>query len=88
MVAGADGAGRLHLLAGDQTNAAALVDAVHETLGGRRARIMVAELADVPGLAALIALLHTHGLNHAGRVSDYFAPSVDLILMQGVVRPR
>lgn len=91
-VAGAVGAAKLHLLA---VTAAArlrgvgrrLCDTAVDELARDGARLVVAELPEIPGLLAGRELLGRCGWEVEGRVDDFFADGVPLLLMRRRILP-
>ncbi|MGH7718126.1 MAG: GNAT family N-acetyltransferase [Gemmatimonadaceae bacterium] len=87
LVAGARGAGRIHLIvvtAAARLNGvgSSLVDAAAEELRAWGARFVVAELADDPVLAPGRTLLDRTGFAEEARVGDYYRDGVALTLMR------
>lgn len=87
-VAGAMATGRLHLVvpaaeAPDATEiGTALCRAVAERLGGRGARLLVAELPDDPALAWMLDVVRSAGWSEEGRVPDFYRPGIALLLLR------
>jgi len=92
-VAGALGAAKLYLLA---VTAAArlrgvgrcLCDTAVDELARDGARLVVAELPEIPGLLAGRELLGRCGWEVEGRVDDFFADGVPLLLMRRGILPE
>lgn len=83
MVAGAENAGRLHALAHeDQRTAHALLDHALASLDALGARLVVAEIANTPQHAPVLESLRGYGFAEVGRIADYFAGGVDLLIMR------
>lgn len=87
LVAGSVGTGKLHLIA---VSAAArlrgvarrLCDEAVGELARDGARLVIAELPDTPGLSAGRELLGRCGWRVEGRIDDFFADDVPLLLMR------
>jgi ribosomal protein S18 acetylase RimI-like enzyme len=85
-VAGSVGTGRIHFVsvsASSRLNAVGvhLCDAVVSDLVGAGARIVIAELPDDPILVSGRALLARCGFSEVGRVADYYADGVALVIL-------
>ncbi|HEY0994956.1 MAG TPA: hypothetical protein VGD77_03095 [Gemmatimonadaceae bacterium] len=82
-VAGSDRAARLGLLAADAPDVAGhLAQGVARQLAARGARMVVAEWPDEPPFVAAAARLRELGWSEAGRIADYVAPGVDLVILR------
>jgi L-amino acid N-acyltransferase YncA len=62
--------------------ASALVSAACATLEASGARLVVAELADDPALAAVHALFTKCGFTETGRVKDFFKKGTDMVVLE------
>jgi ribosomal protein S18 acetylase RimI-like enzyme len=85
LIAGAIGAGKLHLVAVHPARrrrgyAHALVRAAVERLGASGARFVLAEMPDDPVLAPTAALLTSEGIEEVARVPDLFRDGIDLVI--------
>ena len=85
-VAGSVGTGRIHFVsvsASSRLNAVGvqLCEAVVGDLVGAGARIVIAELPDDPILVSGRALLARCGFSEVGRVPDYYADGVALLIL-------
>jgi hypothetical protein len=74
LVAGARGAGRIHLLLGNDPQ---LVTRACDVLRAMGARLAVAEWPDDTSYAGALALLLASGFYEEGRIADYYRPGVD-----------
>ncbi|HEX5438493.1 MAG TPA: GNAT family N-acetyltransferase [Gemmatimonadaceae bacterium] len=88
MVAGSEGAGKLHLVAVAPSArrrgvGRLLCGAAFAQLESVRARLVIAEMADDPRLAAASALLAQFGLREEARVPDFYADGRALRIMRG-----
>ncbi|HUO51210.1 MAG TPA: GNAT family N-acetyltransferase [Gemmatimonadaceae bacterium] len=86
-VAGADGAASLAGVSVLEPRrrrgvASALVSAACARMQERGARLIVAELADDPVLAAAHGLLAKCGFAQSGRVPDFYKKGVDLVVLE------
>lgn len=86
-ITGAEGAARVHLLAGGDVASDALLREILRVLGAQGARVVVAELPRIPGTAGLIAQLRARGFEECGRVADYYAAATDLIILRRDIDP-
>ena len=87
LIAGAAGAGRLHLVAvtaGARLRGVgtALVDAAVAALAARGARFVLAELADDPRMAPGRELVLHAGFAEESRVPDFYADGIDLAFLR------
>ena len=92
VVAGAQGAARLHLIVvapsvRQQGIARQLADAAASELTDRRARFVIGELADDPVLAAARTLLLSCGFREEARVPDYFRDGIALVFLRRDLTP-
>ena len=79
LVAGAHGAGRIHLLLGDDPHLVARACDVLRTLG---ARFMMAEWPDDGPFVTARALLLQFGFQEAARIPDYYRPGIDQFMLR------
>jgi ribosomal protein S18 acetylase RimI-like enzyme len=86
-IAGAAGAGRLHVVAVDPAGSAAdvgarLVDAVVETLRRAGARFVLAEMPEDPALDGAVGVLRAAGFEQEARIPDLFREGVALVFLR------
>ncbi len=79
LVAGARGAGRLHLLLGNDPH---LVARACDVLRAMDARFAMAEWPDDAPFAAAIRRLHEEGFREEARVPDFYRPGVDQVFLR------
>ena len=79
MVAGARGAGRIHLLIGDDPQ---LVMRACDVLRAMGARFAMAEWPDDGPFAAALALLRASGFAQEARIADYYRAGVDQFILR------
>ena len=85
--AGAEGAGRLYLVAIDQGTrmrgiATTLVEAAAHALGGEGARFVTVEIPDDPTLGAARSLLDRCGFRVEASVAEYVRAGVGLVILR------
>ncbi|HEU4563549.1 MAG TPA: GNAT family N-acetyltransferase [Gemmatimonadaceae bacterium] len=85
-VAGAVGAGKVHLavvtaLARLRGVATLLLDAAVAEMAERGARLVIAELPDDPRVAPGAALMRSGGFAEEGRVPDFYADGIALVIL-------
>jgi ribosomal protein S18 acetylase RimI-like enzyme len=85
--AGAEGAGRLYLVAIDRGArmrgiATSLVEAAVHALGGEGARFVTVEIPDDPTLAASRSLLARCGFRVEAKVAEYVRAGVGLVILR------
>lgn len=86
-VAGSDGAAAIKAVTVLEPRrrrgvASALIGAACNALQARGARLVVAELADDPVLAAAHGLLAKCGFSEGGRVKDFYGKGTDLVILE------
>jgi hypothetical protein len=79
LVAGARGAGRIHLLLGDDPHLAARACDVLRAMG---ARFAMAEWPDDAPFATAIQRLRESGFGEEARIPDYYRRGVDLVFLR------
>jgi hypothetical protein len=79
LVAGASGAGRVHLLVGDSPRIVAQACDVLRAMG---ARFAMAEWPDDAAFAAAILRLRADGFHEVARVSGFYRPGVDQVFLR------
>ena len=91
-VAGSDGAAAISAVTVLEPRrrrgvASALVGAACAALQSHGARLVVAELADDPALAAVHGLLAKCGFAEGGRVKDFYGKGTDLVVLERRLTP-
>ncbi|HEU4988331.1 MAG: hypothetical protein KGL93_13960 [Gemmatimonadota bacterium] len=79
LVAGASGAGRIHLLLGHDSR---LVASVCDVLRAMGARFAMAEWPDDAPFAGAIGLLRDAGFAEEARIAGYYRPGVDQVFLR------
>jgi hypothetical protein len=79
LVAGARGAGRIHLLLGDDPQ---LITRACDVLRAMGARFAMAEWPDDASFAPAVGQLRAAGFHEEGRIADYYRPGVDQIILR------
>ncbi len=79
LVAGANGAGRVHLLIGDDPH---LVRRACDVLRAMGARFAIAEWPDDATFAGAFRQLREAGFREEARIPDYYRPGVDQVFLR------
>ncbi|HKO16983.1 MAG TPA: hypothetical protein VJU87_12140 [Gemmatimonadaceae bacterium] len=87
VIAGADGAARLHvavLAPGVDADdvGARLLSAVEALVAAEGARFLLAEMPDDPAIGAIHTLLRTHGFQEDARVPDFYREGIALTFLR------
>lgn len=86
-IAGGHGTWRLHVVCGAEELCAEAIQRALSEAWSHGGRLAVAELPDEPPFATLAAQLRESGFREAGRVDDFFADGVGLVILTREIEP-